>query len=175
MSVCSLCGRSSPAQNRVRLYIVGQKTYVREYPIEFPKPRAPVLLSSIMDCNQPPRDNLGPWATGQLAKAMAKLMHKGHNPKVELFGIDIGSSKPHGMFQRLPCLTASRCSSGGHYLSNQGRKTSVSEMLRAQGFDPKKVDTTLMSPARLGEAIGNAMTQTVLEAILAKLLPSMGW
>ena len=106
---------------------------------------------------------------------MAKLTRKGHNPKVDLFGIDIGSSNPAGMFERLPCLTAARGYSGGHYLSNQGRKTTIAEMLRAQGFNPETVDTRLMSKARLGEAVGNAMTQTVIEAILGNLLPSMGW
>ena len=106
---------------------------------------------------------------------MAKLTRKGHNPKVDLFGIDIGSSKPAGMFEGLPCLTAARGYSGGHYLSNQGRKTTIAEMLRAQGFNPETVDTTLMSKARLGEAVGNAMTLTVIEAILGNLLPSMGW
>jgi site-specific DNA-cytosine methylase len=49
------------------------------------------------------------------------------------------------------------------------------ELLRAQGFDPEVVRWRgILTERQLGTAVGNSMTQTTLEAVLQRLLPSVG-
>ena len=51
----------------------------------------------------------------------------------------------------------------------------ISEMAKLKGFRPHELNFECMSSHRLGEALGNAMTQTVLVAIFKQLFVAMGW
>ena len=51
---------------------------------------------------------------------------------------DTASSKGHGggklFIDVCPCLTKSRCETGGHWLLNLNRKMAIAEMARLQGI-----------------------------------------
>ena len=87
---------------------------------------------------------------------------------------DIDASVMTYQCNALPCITATRASNGGYWLEWQGRRTSLKELVRAQGMDPDRVQQ-VTSARTLGHAIGNAMTQTVMQNIVKKLLPAVGF
>ena len=86
---------------------------------------------------------------------------------------DIDSSKLAFKPNCLPCLTASRGSTGGFWLAARRRKTSLSEMFRAQGIRQDGVKQCISDTA-MGKAIGNGMSQNVLERLFVRLLPAAG-
>ena len=78
----------------------------------------------------------------------------------------------------LPCITATRCKSGGFHVSSCGRKTALTELMRCQGMNPAgqlKDWSRYMTAAQLGHAVGNAMSVTVLERIFQRALFSAGF
>eukprot|EP00973_Karenia_brevis_P030926 4265061-Karenia_brevis.AAC.1 len=56
------------------------------------------------------------------------------------------------------------------------RRLSVSEMVRLQGASPERLAPAMkrISKAQLGKICGNAMSVSVVKAILKMLLPSVG-
>ena len=72
-----------------------------------------------------------------------------------------------------PCLTASRGGCSGAWLAFRRRRMSLAELMRSQGMDPSVINVTISNVA-MGRALGNAMSQNVLERIFVALLPSVG-
>jgi site-specific DNA-cytosine methylase len=161
-------------QNRPRIYIVGQKISNIVEKFEFPAASRTPLLSTVLEDDVRAR---GRGVTQKHADKMVKIVlglleQKGmHNACV---AVDCDSSHPHYMLECSPCITATRGANGGHYLTSKNRRMTTNEMLRLQGMRPKLVDKSILSSRQLGEAIGNAMTQTVLQKIFLRLLPSVG-
>ncbi len=106
-------------------------------------------------------------------QALASLRRQGIDPFVSHCVIDHGGSKPNFRVNGFPCLTAGRASAGGPWVTTRGRRTTLLEMVRVQGMDYEGADFHCLTPAAIGRAIGNAMSQNVLEALFAELLPSM--
>ncbi len=148
-------------------------------PYRFPPPQPKVHLRSILNLavkrgRQPASES----ALANLRRVRQKLASLHIDADKTFAAVDIGASqrRSYYMIDCLPCLTASRGRSGGHFVTRPGRMLTVQEMLLAQGMDPKSVQWRgILSKAGIGHAIGNAMTQTVVEELLAQLLPSMGW
>jgi site-specific DNA-cytosine methylase len=159
-------------ENRERLYIIGQKRTSIVTLFRFPQPTGTVKLSSVLEKHTGLEAPLGLHASSMLKEAAAKIGRSGMKVCV---AIDIDSSKPNYMVEKSPCLTASRGSTRGYYLTNKQRKMTNSELLRIQGMNPAIAKCSVVSRSQLGEAIGNAMTQTVLEAILKALLLACGF
>ena len=87
--------------------------------------------------------------------------------------IDVGASpsRPNAMRNCMPCLTASRGASGGPWISCLRRKLTIIELMKAQGFDPQELEwQEHLTEAQLGMALGNAMSQCTLQALLAAIL-----
>ena len=55
------------------------------------------------------------------------------------------------------------------------RRLSVSEMIRLQGMDPRRLDTTGIRDTDMGGIVGNAMSVNVAMHILKKMLESIDW
>ena len=116
----------------------------------------------------------GKGAAGRLQKALNDIKAENVNPYKVCYAVDVDASKSTNIYELLPTLTASRCATGGYWLTNKGRKTTTSELLAAQGFDKDVMDLSSVSATDLGRAVGNSMSVPVVQAILANLLPSVG-
>ena len=74
------------------------------------------------------------------------------------------------MIDRL-ALTLSR--NRGQWVFNRGRRTNVTEMMRLQGINPKRIEVCV-NDGVLGKQIGNAMSVNVIERIMGRLLLAAG-
>ena len=54
------------------------------------------------------------------------------------------------------------------------RKLSLSELMRLQGCDPKRFNTSGLTKTQLGSIIGNAMSVNVMEAVIEKAIKTIG-
>ena len=109
----------------------------------------------------------------RLAENVVRLLTvAGVDPVRACAVIDVGGTKGCWNWDRLPCLTATRGSTGGFWLTNRGRFTTSLELMRCQGFKPCEMDTSMLSARQLGRALGNAMSVDVVAALLKRLLQS---
>ncbi len=162
-------------QNRLRVFIIGQRRVDMTHRFKFPAKRAEVKLSAILDKRREPDSTLpmSRHAAKMVLKAHHMLRTRGVDPHRACIAVDCDSSRGTWMVEKSPCITATRGRNGGHWVCCKNRRMTIAEMLKAQGVDPTKINTSCIGRRQLGEAIGNSMTQTVLEAILQRLLPSI--
>jgi hypothetical protein len=146
---------------------------------EWPEPQPHVHLRSILDCNlRGPAQSWSrfPVVTERNIRRAAEVFA----PKdIERYFIAVDTSaspsRPQCTLGYLPCITKSRGSTGGFWVTCLRRKTTVAELLSAQGFPVEWVPWEgHMSRAQIGGSVGNAMTVSTLEALLRILLPSVG-
>jgi hypothetical protein len=147
---------------------------------KFPPAEPRVKLRDILDTPiHGPRRALPHTRTGRraLRAATLKWNKRGVDANSSWVAVDVMSSpsRSSSMRKLLPCLTASRASAGGHWITCLHRMLRPAELLRAQGFDPEVVRWHgVLTERQLGAAVGNSMTQTTLVAVLERLLPSVG-
>lgn len=165
-------------QNRERVYIIGQSKKHAKYDFKFPKGHKPLDLNSILDKKTkkeiPTSLPETAHAKKQVIAALQRIRELGFDPYKIACAVDANATKVHWMPNKLPCVTATRGSNGGHWLTNRARWTSLDELLRAQGMRPGVIDKTVLTKPQLGRAIGNAMTETIITRVLRDLLTSLG-
>jgi DNA (cytosine-5)-methyltransferase 1 len=88
-----------------------------------------------------------------------------HQPYV--VDCDASRQKSHEMFNVSPCITRSR--NKGHWLIHKNRRTSIPEMMRLQGINPRTFKQ-VVSDAVLGQQLGNSMSVNVIEQLMIKAL-----
>ena len=92
--------------------------------------------------------------------------------------IDVESSDQfkHWKTNCSPCITKSRATSGGYYISTLERRMTTTEMARLQGFGSWPIDQYKIhcSKTKINGAIGNAMSCNVLERILPRAFWACG-
>lgn len=90
--------------------------------------------------------------------------------------VDVGSGfgNKSYMVGKCPTITKARGSTLGYYDTKRNTRLSVTEMLRLQGTDPHMFDFTCVSRSQLGAMAGNAMTVSLIKALLKQLLPAAG-
>ena len=166
---------SGVPQHRPRVYIVGRLLSRCLEPFRFPEPLPSVGIDSLLD----PRCDGESWtarpgtmAAANLQEALADIAKSGLDPLEQHFIIDIDSSKRFRsvMLDRSPCLLKAR--PRGFYISSRGRRMSVAEMCRLQGYEPFRTD--VVSSCALGGMLGNAMSLNVVPRLLAAVLPTVG-
>jgi len=146
-------------QNRPRIYIVAiqrsalVRPYVRPKPI--PCPSIEKFLDMLMDSDRP--GALPPMAKTKtrqdsrvhVANAYKRARAAGTDPKRRCIIIDHRcSAKRRASFMedRTPCLTATRGSMGGYWVSSRGRPMRWTEAARLQGFtNPRARHMSLMA------------------------------
>ena len=105
--------------------------------------------------------------------------HPKSDIRSEPWVLDLLKSKDFGgaqvAYDCVPCLTKSRCRSGGLWLVAHDDFTSLSELARLQGLNP----ADLVLPAdvhevKIREMIGNSFTASVFHRLFAQLLPAVG-
>jgi len=173
-------------QNRKRVFIIGIRVdcdrHTFEWPCEIPcQPLQPFLkdiISTPAEIEAARIKRTQNTRMRNLAAAETKLKQLGKDlwdPKQHyVIDVDAGQSEAHVMEDICPCITHCRGGSRGFFASWLGRCLTVSEMMALQAADPARFQSARqhMSASALGKIIGNAMTISCIERILAKLLPA---
>ena len=115
-------------------------------------------------------------AQGTRRSAMHKLLRKrirakGIHTKRKICAMDLLASAKRGSFMVdcVPCLTRSRASCHGYWLTKLDRMLTHIEMLRLQGLPDELAalaNTAGVSDSQLGLMIGNSMSVNVLVHVL---------
>ncbi|MCP4241424.1 MAG: DNA cytosine methyltransferase, partial [bacterium] len=102
---------------------------------------------------------------------MGALAQAGKEPFKHTYVLDIDGSAPSTpMLGCSPCLTATRASGGGHWLSTRGRRMSTAEMCKLQGMDPARLRAPNdVSEFQFRKMLGNSMSVNVVETLLVML------
>ena len=113
-------------------------------------------------------------ARKNVMNAIANVQAKGVDPYTRPVIIDVDGSKGHFCSSYSPCLTASR--SSGHWVTNRGRRLSLSERLRLMGVRLERVQNCIdcASERDIGKVIGNAVPVSLISNLFRNLLPVVG-
>jgi len=170
-------------QMRRRLYVVGRLTCcVKTEEMCFVnKPAVP--LAALLDrrCGGEGAGEDGHTARANLKRVTKMLQADGHDVnKVDAI-IDLyhgrGDDAVNYQINMMPTITASRAANRAYYSTKRRRRLSVSELLRCQGFDKRvgmdKIKFAGLSDFSIGKMAGNAMSATVLQAVMLGALKSL--
>ena len=172
-------------QHTPRIYIVGFHGKL-SHKFTFPEKLGHCLpLDALWDTA--PADALAPvtsttvrgnlkWAKKHL-KADGTLIDVEAGKQEVILDVEAGEQYRNCMRNVCPCITRSRGNSGGYYIMSLGRRTSVTEMGRLQGFsdDTLAVLSKKLGRSALGAALGNAMSMNVLDRLLPRVCFSAGF
>ena len=165
-------------QHRPRLFIVGlDRSWSSKGAFRFPRGTGRVSLDAFLLPRQgrASRRSVPSTVTSMqnLGRALADLRSRGFDPLSEPWTVNVDASpgRAHVMFDRCPCLTRSR--QHGHWVTNRGRFTLVSEMLQLQGL-PVGIRRRGITDRQLASLIGNSICVDVLVALLRRILPAVG-
>ena len=173
-------------QSRPRTYLVGVRRDIKVAKFRFPDaiPAEPVDL--FLDDNDKltkscRRQVVLPKTSNTQAvlnRAYNILKEKGARPAQDPCFVETGASLAWSsvMIGTSPCLTATRCGNGGHFMTHRRRLMTVSEMCRLQGLPPNRINyrQAKVSSKVFARAVGNMMSVNVLQRILPALLKSAG-
>jgi DNA-cytosine methyltransferase len=170
--------------SRPRTYLVGIRRDIKAAKFRFPDtiPAEPVdqflddgLTSSCVARVRLPKTK---HVDAIMARAHRILKKKGADPAKEPCFVETSASLTWSsvMVGTSPCLTATRCASGGHFITNHNRLMTVSEMCRLQGLPPNRINygKAKVSHKKFAKAVGNMMSVNVLQRLLPMLLKSAG-
>jgi site-specific DNA-cytosine methylase len=171
-------------QSRPRFYLVALR-YLNEAgcgpTFTWPEPVDPLGMGEILEAAAD-----GPGDVQEMAGRMLKVLEAGlrklggagHDPSSSHCVIDLKSSLcwSSAMYECSPCLTASRCRTGGFYLTKFQRSMTVREICRLQGIpdDRFRFWEAGVKQSNFLYAVGNAMTSTTLARVLAHVLRHAG-
>ena len=90
--------------------------------------------------------------------------------------VDAGGTRLNCEYASSPCLTASRCSQKGFWLTNRQRHMIPEEMMALQGMDPAQLAgwRDIIPETQMGHIIGNAVPIPLMTRVLQMLLYSIG-
>ena len=168
-------------QSRPRFYLVALLRPVAERRFAFPVELPPPDLLRFLD--PPGAEAAAPFPCGaqanaSLLAASEKLRPRKVDPAASPCVIDGGASTKwaHGMERCSPCLTASRCCQGGHYITTYKRMMTVHEMCRLQAIPPRRFDFEQAGVSKKDflHAVGNAMSANVLARLFDRALYAAG-
>ena len=179
----SSMGPHSLPHDRERIYMVGIKNVVRpfQWPADY---KNDLTLEGILDPFNATTDKPGRFPqTPKGAKELMKLacneaMQIGVNPLKTPIAIDIDCSKRFRTWGNNVCktLTKARGKSGGPWISSRGRRTTLKELMKIQGFaegDIPWAQAGLTSP-QVAAMLGDAVSINVLGPVIAEALYSSG-
>jgi site-specific DNA-cytosine methylase len=168
-------------QNRKRLYFVMLRQDVQQHPLCWPKPHTEKCRQLDMLLDPPdrcinvrrtmPTDDTD-TAIGNIVKRVQRLQDTGKKPFTTTYCMDIDSSDGYGGCCEgfSPCLTASRASSGGHYVTTRARRQNTPEMCRLQAMQPHRLKIPAGVPLRKFHfMLGNAVPVNMVEIVLTMI------
>ena len=170
-------------QDRRRLFIVGIKASAMKHPFNWPQPRLPTpSVNQILDPWKP-TDKAGrlPPSEGGRQRCMDAFktcFASGRDPRAIPVLVDIDCSEKYSTFgiDEAKTITRTRGGSGGPWISTRGRRTTLNEMLKLQGFKHEDCpwDAMKISARQTGQLIGNAITVHTMGCILQEAMWSAG-
>ena len=167
------------AQTRKRVYVVGLRTDCIVRPFIWPEPMDTPPLKNFLDkggiaagrTRYPPRQQV---TANKNVRAVYDLLAKqGINARKHDVMIDTDGGRPSYSLGRVGTITASRAGGLSYWITSRNRRVSLKELLRLQGFDPKRINLEAASPRQIGIILGNAFTVTVVRRLLSKMLPAV--
>lgn len=168
-------------QSRPRVYIIGIRKDCQRSEFKFPEPIPEPSVDGLLDANKGSAKDLPSGGPGTVSydnvkDKLAELRSAGAKPLKVTHFIDCESSpyRCTAMKGRTMCMTKSRPM--GFWITSRARRANLDEMLRLQGMDPAAMNLKVPGVTRrqYGQMVGNAMSQNVVERILARLLPAAG-
>lgn len=157
-------------QNRERVYIVGCRKSVSTRAFKFPRGIPTPPLSSFLDKPGAIADNrpLSKTNKRNIRQAEAELTEAGVKPSSVDVVVDIGSGtkRVNFMHDLCPTITKTRCAARDFYITSQGRRLSMAEFLRLQGFAKDDFNFAGVRERHIGQMVGNSMSLPVLAAVL---------
>ena len=166
-------------QRRRRLYIILLRRCGRSHvPFTWPKPVPPPPLSAVLEGaplrsyhNYPiPR---GETVRRNVEAALQKIqkLADARGVRVESIPVvvDVGGTGTNLGEDHTPCLIKTRGQTRVFFNLNSGSFLSATEMFRLQGYTDDEIGSMnmVMSENKLGSLLGNAMTKTVLQRLIA--------
>ena len=166
--------------HRPRLFIVGTLKTAQQHAFEWPPevgclPLKPFLREQAVPAslNDRPPPTQGVALKNWLV-AVRELISKGIHPLKTDCVINVDGKRHSHMVDRVPCLTATRASNGGHWVTSRGRRMYQDEMQTIMGITPGRLSSDGVSDRQFQHMLGNAMAVNVLERIFVRLLPAVG-
>jgi DNA (cytosine-5)-methyltransferase 1 len=164
--------------NRARVFFVGILHGHGDGSFAFPSPSPNVDFRQFLDRRhgRPSFADLPPASQATARQNVFQALHNieaaGNDPFYEPWIIDCdgGPAYTKAWLGLSPCITRAR--SNGHWLTCMGRRMSLQEALRLQGFDDRFV--SVVSDRQMRVMLGNCMSLNVLERIFCSLLPAAG-
>jgi DNA (cytosine-5)-methyltransferase 1 len=175
-------------QSRKRLYIVGwqrsEQKHEFEWPEDLPSKGLKVFLERTGTKGSHDPAHLKKLMSSRVVMqnyttAMSNIKAEGGNVSTDPYVVDLHSSANHGggryMRDCSPCLTRSRCGSGGYFLVHKGRMMETTEMLKLQGFPLRRLRRpTCVSERQFRMMIGNSFSVPVIGRVAIRLLFTVG-
>ena len=137
------------AQNRERIYLVGQRRDCVMEEFKWPEPHvaSTTLADILLDPAKVESDaKKGDWTPRMLKyikEAEAKMAITGVDVHTSPCSVDILRSPKFGLsvtHNYTQCLTRTRAGAGGFYITTAGRMLDIKEMMKLQGFLPTQWD-----------------------------------
>ena len=175
-------------QQRARIWLVAIRSDSITRPFEFPS--SVPLKYSAEECllpftpstdeqkRLPPKGGKTNRSRELVKLAYTKNLALGIDPSTHLIFTDIDCSLKFNNFTvgYLPCMTATRASSCGWWVSTRGRRITLSELFGFHGVDERDVPwrEAGVSATQMGHMLGNTMSLNVCERVLSRALWSAG-
>ena len=122
------------------------------------------------------RPKEGTKAWNRLQDMLAKLAKQGISVHRQPYVLDVFGRGAHHCFDRVPCITSSRGTQGGYYVSSEQRMLSIEEMLSLQGLPRTYAQAAKhcsISDRQMGHMIGNAIAVNVLQLLIVRMLHAL--
>ena len=173
-------------QKRARTFMVAIRKDCLRGDRKFRWPVAVTPKVNLKDALDPPMvtDKPGRLPPGPKAKVLAKRAYKkallsGVNPLVTPISVDIDCSEKYQSngVNIANTLTRTRGGQGGPWISSRGRRTSVSELIKIQGFKCTElpwVKAGLSAPKIVGMLLGNSVPVPMIGSVLSEAMYSAG-
>eukprot|EP00438_Fugacium_kawagutii_P009638 Skav214987 [mRNA] locus=scaffold508:269914:270489:+ [translate_table: standard] len=170
-------------QRRQRLFIVAIRNDSLRREFAWPKPTGKRTLDSVLDPEKK-TDKAGRLPNSQRGKALAKqacseIHATGVNPLKTPCAVDVGCSKKWKSYgvNIAPTLLRARAGSGGFWLSNRGRKMTLTELAKITGFQPAELKgyaAAGVSHCQLARMFGNSVPVPLTGAVLTSGMLAAG-
>ena len=171
------------AQTRARLFLVAiRKDSLREV-FSWPEPTGKRKLEDDLD-EPSSKDCAGRMPEHDRGKELCKLAFRSAwknnsvDPRKMPVAVDVDCSMKWASHQinKIPTLTRSRGGSGGFWLSNRGRKMTITELMRVTGVRPSELTgyQLLVTQKQLGQMLGNSVPVPLMQAVLLNALKAAG-
>jgi DNA (cytosine-5)-methyltransferase 1 len=165
------------AQNRERVYLVGCSRSVASRKFRWPVGMDTPPLAKFLDKGEPAAERrLSGTNRRNIDAAVARAKAAGLDPQSVDIIVDIGCSaaRANMMHDLCPAITKTRGAALDFWLMSAGRRLTIHELLRLQGFSRQDLNLEGVSERQVGQMVGNAMSVPVLSAVLREGLSVCG-